>query len=47
LLGSSEYVQRFATKEAADAANDDDDDADEEMSDVGSISDEEDQNIND
>jgi ubiquitin-conjugating enzyme E2 H len=35
-----EYVQRFATKEAADAATDgnDDDDADEEMSDMGSIS---------
>ncbi|KAF7352778.1 Ubiquitin-conjugating enzyme E2 8 [Mycena venus] len=35
-----EYVQRFATKEAADAAADgeDDDDADEEMSDIGSMS---------
>jgi ubiquitin-conjugating enzyme E2 H len=37
-----EYVQRFATKEAADAAagntGDDDVDQDEEMSDVGSIS---------
>ena len=38
-----EYVQRFATKEAADAAMDkDDEDAeDEEMSDIGSISDDE------
>ena len=39
----SEYVQRFATKEAADAAagnaGDDEEDEDEEMSDVGSISD--------
>ncbi|KAK0453660.1 ubiquitin-conjugating enzyme/RWD-like protein [Armillaria borealis] len=36
-----EYVQRFATKEAADAATDgkEDDDEDEEMSDIGSISD--------
>uniref|UniRef100_A0A8H7XYH7 UBC core domain-containing protein n=2 Tax=Psilocybe cubensis TaxID=181762 RepID=A0A8H7XYH7_PSICU len=35
-----EYVQRYATKEAADAANtNDDDDQDEEMSDIGSISD--------
>ena len=38
-----EYVQRFATKEAADAAagktGDDEEDEDEEMSDVGSISD--------
>lgn len=36
-----EYVQRYATKEAADAAMDDkdDDDKDEEMSDIGSISD--------
>jgi ubiquitin-conjugating enzyme E2 H len=38
-----EYVQRFATKEAADAAagktGDEDEDEDEEMSDVGSISD--------
>jgi len=35
-----EYVQRFATKEAADAATggNDEDDADEEMSDMGSIS---------
>jgi len=35
-----EYDQRFATKEAADAAADgeDDDDADEEMSDIGSMS---------
>ncbi|KAL0070758.1 ubiquitin-conjugating enzyme E2 H [Marasmius tenuissimus] len=33
-----DYVQRFATKEAA-TANDKDDDEDEEMSDVGSISD--------
>jgi len=37
-----EYVQRFATKEAADVATDGkDEDEDEEMSDVGSISDEE------
>ena len=36
-----EYVQRFATKEAADAlsAKDGADDEDEVMSDVGSISD--------
>ena len=36
----AEYVQRFATKEAADAATDgnDEDDQDEEMSDVGSLS---------
>ncbi|KAI0081817.1 hypothetical protein K474DRAFT_1671699 [Panus rudis PR-1116 ss-1] len=36
-----EYVQRFATKEAVDASmgNDDDDNDDEEMSDIGSISD--------
>ncbi|CDO76275.1 hypothetical protein BN946_scf184470.g33 [Trametes cinnabarina] len=36
-----EYVQRFATKEAADAAfdKDEDDAEDEEMSDIGSISD--------
>ncbi|KAK7061731.1 ubiquitin-CONJUGAT-2 domain-containing protein [Favolaschia claudopus] len=35
-----EYVQRFATKEAADAAADgeDDNDVDEEMSDIGSLS---------
>lgn len=40
MYSTSEYVQRFATKEAADAANggDDDDDEDEEMSDMGSIS---------
>lgn len=37
-----EYVQRFATKEAADAAdNEDEDGEDEEMSDIGSISDDE------
>lgn len=37
----AEYVQRFATKEAADAATDknDEEDQDEEMSDIGSISD--------
>jgi ubiquitin-conjugating enzyme E2 H len=37
----TEYVQRFATKEAADAATggNNNDDADEEMSDMGSISD--------
>ncbi|KAG6919422.1 Ubiquitin-conjugating enzyme E2 8 [Tephrocybe rancida] len=35
-----EYVQRYATKEAADALTDgNDDDEDEEMSDMGSISD--------
>ena len=36
-----EYVQRYATKEAADAATDskEDDDEDVEMSDIGSISD--------
>ncbi|KAH8094790.1 ubiquitin-conjugating enzyme/RWD-like protein, partial [Cristinia sonorae] len=39
-----EYVQRYATKEAADAAmdNDDEDGEDEEMSDIGSISEDED-----
>jgi ubiquitin-conjugating enzyme E2 H len=37
-----EYVQRFATKEAADVATDGkDDDDDDEMSDVGSISEDE------
>ena len=38
-----EYVQRFATKEAADAAvdKDDEDGEDEEMSDIGSISEDE------
>lgn len=40
LSGVTEYVQRFATKEAADAATDgQDEDEDEEMSDIGSISD--------
>lgn len=40
LSGITEYVQRFATKEAADAAVDgQDEDEDEEMSDIGSISD--------
>lgn len=41
--GTSEYVNRFATKEAADAAteNEDEDGEDEEMSDIGSISDDE------
>lgn len=34
-----EYVARYATKEAADAANNDEEDQDEEMSDIGSISD--------
>lgn len=39
LTWCAEYVQRFATKEAADAAVDkEDEDEDEEMSDVGSIS---------
>ncbi|KAF8897548.1 ubiquitin-conjugating enzyme/RWD-like protein [Infundibulicybe gibba] len=39
-LAHQEYVQRFATKEAADAATDgnDEEDQDEEMSDIGSIS---------
>ncbi|KAI0796632.1 ubiquitin-conjugating enzyme E2 8 [Abortiporus biennis] len=36
-----EYVQRFATKEAADANNEDEDADDEEMSDIGSISEDE------
>ena len=41
-----EYVQRFATKEAADAAdNDDEDGEDKEMSDIGSISDDEDSHM--
>lgn len=39
-VGYPEYVQRFATREAADAADGKDDkDEDEEMSDIGSISD--------
>lgn len=43
-----EYVQRFATKEAADAAaNEEEEDGDEEMSDIGSISDDEDQAMDD
>lgn len=43
-----EYVQRFATKEAADAAMDkEDEDEDEEMSDIGSISEDEDQPMDD
>lgn len=40
----AEYVQRYATKEAADGAgggNKEEEDEDEEMSDVGSISDDE------
>ncbi|KAG5343113.1 Ubiquitin-conjugating enzyme E2 8 [Termitomyces sp. Mn162] len=38
----TEYVQRYATKEAADALTDgNDEDEDEEMSDIGSISDNE------
>jgi ubiquitin-conjugating enzyme E2 H len=38
----SEYVQRFATKDIMDAAEDgNEDDADEEMSDIGSISEDE------
>jgi ubiquitin-conjugating enzyme E2 H len=38
-----EYVQRFATKEAADAADaKEDEDENEEMSDIGSISDDDD-----
>jgi ubiquitin-conjugating enzyme E2 H len=41
LLPILEYVQRFATKEAADAATEDKtEDEDEEMSDIGSISEE-------
>ena len=35
-----EYVQRFATKEAIDATDKGKEDEDEEMSDVGSISEE-------
>lgn len=36
----AEYVQRYATKEAADAANaNEEDDEDDEMSEIGSISD--------
>ena len=40
-LRAPEYVHRYATKEAADAATDgaDKEDEDEEMSDIGSISD--------
>jgi len=38
-----EYVQRFATKDAADAADKTKEDEDEEMSDVGSISEEADE----
>lgn len=39
-------MQRFATKEAADAATDgEEEDADEEMSDIGSISDDEEQTM--
>jgi ubiquitin-conjugating enzyme E2 H len=43
LIPVQDYVQRFATKEAADAvsAKDGADDEDEVMSDVGSISDDE------
>jgi|SRR6267154_2799830 len=38
----SEYVQRFATKDVVDATADgNEDDADEEMSDIGSISEDE------
>lgn len=44
----AEYVQRFATKEAADAAADgDEEEGDEEMSDIGSISEDEDQTMDD
>ena len=44
----AEYVQRFATKEAADAAADgDEEEQDEEMSDIGSISDDEEQTMDD
>jgi ubiquitin-conjugating enzyme E2 H len=41
--GPPEYVQRYATKEAADAATDgnEDDEEEEMMSEVGSISDRE------
>ncbi|KAG1907170.1 ubiquitin-conjugating enzyme/RWD-like protein [Suillus fuscotomentosus] len=40
----SEYVQRFATKDIMDAAEDgNEDEADEEMSDIGSISEDEEQ----
>jgi ubiquitin-conjugating enzyme E2 H len=38
-MSCAEYVQRFATKEALDGdENNDDKDEDEEMSDIGSIS---------
>lgn len=41
---TAEYVQRFATKEAVDAAAEKEEEGeDEEMSDIGSISEEEDQ----
>ena len=44
----TEYVQRFATKEAADAAADgEEEEQDEEMSDIGSISDDEEQAADD
>ena len=44
----AEYVQRFATKEAADAAADgEDEEQDEEMSDIGSISEDEEQTMDD
>jgi len=47
-LKVKEYVRRFATKEAADAAavDNEDEDEDEEMSDIGSISEEEDGDVN-
>ena len=40
LISPEEYVQRFATKDAIDATEKGKDDEDEEMSDVGSISEE-------
>ena len=36
--GPPEYVQRYATKEAADAATDGNEDEDEVMSEIGSMS---------
>lgn len=39
LIAAIEYVQRYATKELADASTEKEEDEDEEMSDIGSISD--------
>ena len=46
-ISVTEYVQRFATKEAVDAADGEEEEADEEMSDIGSISDDEEQPADD